>query len=170
MHKSIAFFFVVILFLSCGSEPLDYSDEFIEFNLPSGWKLKNVDSPTNEVTIYTIEKGGFSNDGMISISVYENLIDHDYLVNFNREVLKDTNFKVFSVKSVFEENKEETFGAYKSVSTRYTMKTLGLKFNGEIHCFSGDKKTVLILFQDLKGKKEAFDKSIESLKSSFNFK
>ena len=169
MYKSIAFFFVVISFSSCISEPLNYSDELIEFNLPAGWKLKDVDSPTNEVTIYTINTGRFSNDGLISISVYENLIDHNYLVNFNRKVLKETNFNVFSVKADFEENKEDTFGTYNSIFTEYKMKTLGMKFKGQIHSFSGDERTALIIFQDLKGKKDVYEKSIESLKSSFKF-
>jgi len=165
--KNTVTFSVFVLFLfSCKSEPLIFQNENVEFALSGGWFIKESKTLDNETELLIIQHGRFIPNGVITISIFKDLLNLDNLIRTYQKSLAHQEYMMIDVETTSQSIKDDSFGSYQALSSDYSMNILRTESKGKIYAFHQSGKTFSILFQETEGKTDLFENGIIELKNT----
>ena len=167
LKTNICILMLLLLVSSCKEEATAeyvFEKEGMTFNVPEDWEITDEEKFDDGSYYLSIDKNGFDSSGVLIITTYNESIDLDELIYYQKEeILSNTIFK----NSVFEPIQDDEFNTIDSRATSYTFGLLGLEHEGAIHAFYNQDKTYLVMKQGAIEDKKINNKGFDVIEKSF---
>jgi len=167
--------FLLLAFLisvsSCSEEErLDYEDQHVRFSLPAGWFVKDIPIRSDTGEAILLQKGRYLPRGIFNVTVIDGTKDLRKLVELYSSEMAEVDLTVITTKSYFDEPKEERFGTYKSLSSRFDLETLGKRSKGCLYVFHAEGKSVVLVLHSIRGFNRTYKEGVEELEKTLRIK
>ncbi len=141
-----------------------FEKEGMTFIVPEDWKITDEEKFDDGSYYLSIDKNGFDSSGVLIITSYNNSIDLDELIYFQKEEIQNN---VIFKNSVFEPIQNSEFNSINSRATHYTFGLLGLEHEGSIHAFYINDNTFLVMKQGALEDRTVNNKGFDIIEDSF---
>ncbi|GAA0871620.1 hypothetical protein GCM10009117_07660 [Gangjinia marincola] len=144
-----------------------YEGEYFNFDFPDDWNITDSEGLEEGVYFLSVEKDGLDSSGLFTVVSFDEEIDLDNLVSINLEQLQN-NPVIANLK--FDSIRDAEFNHIKSRTSNFTFSTLGIRHEGSISAFNGDKNSYVTLKQGSLEDKNKNSNGFSTIENSFETK
>ena len=166
----IALFFLIGLSACADIQPLKYSDESIEFSLPSGWFVKQISKPSEDAVAIILQNGKLIPKGLFTVSVFKEKLDLASTIKVYKDMMGEQKVGMLVANTNFDDMENGRFGFYKTASLNYDLDILKRKSKGAIHAFHDSNKTIVIILQEIRGRGKIHKEGLRVLEETLRVK
>jgi hypothetical protein len=165
--RTIIYFFLLSLFLSCSEKPATpFIKDGVSFMCPAGWEITDEEKIDESGYYLSAEKAGLSESGLLSVTWMNDTLQLEEWIGICKDELKN-NVVYKNSNLVFAPTTKSQFGVYPSITAHFSFKLLGLAHDGQIQVFYAPHKTFAIIRQEALEDKDKNKAGFEVLEKTF---
>lgn len=161
--------FSVWLWGGCSeSKETSYSQYGISFTSPAGWIVSDSQEDEDEGGCYiVVEKEGINSSGILTIAM-KGVDDSDNLASYMSSYQDFIKGQSLYSALKFENVKEDDYGKYKGIVSKYTANIMGLPHEGRMFVFAVGDNVYCVTEQEAAEDKKKDEAGFKALKESLS--